>query len=165
MGPGRHRCSVYRRLYDSRRTGAETADETEYNVDISQSFYGDGWDLFGYVSAGNFACHEVGGRMEDLWISGGLSVWLYPDDLPSVSLGLDYNSYASNMPDFGERYGQRSLSLELGVDLSQYLTLGDPSHAPSMNLYYYAIGTENNGTYFKDQKLEHAVAFTMTLRF
>ena len=34
-----------------------------------------------------------------------------------------------------------------------------------MNLYYYAIGTENNGAYLTDQKLEHAVAFNMTLRF
>jgi hypothetical protein len=157
--------SVYRRLYDSRRTGAETADETEYGVDISHSFYGDGWDLFGYVSAGNFAYHEVGSRMDDLWISGGLSLWLNHDDLPNMSLALDYNSYDSTMPDFGERYGQRSLSLEFGVDLSQYLTIGDPSHAPSMNLYYYTIGTENNGTHLKNRKLEHAVAFTMTLRF
>jgi hypothetical protein len=157
--------AVYRRLYDSRRTGAETADETEYGIDVSQTFYGDGWDLSGYVSGGNFLYHEVGSRWEDLWISGGLALSFYPDDLPDISLGVNYNSYNSLMPDFGEKYGQRSLSLELGVDVSQYLTVGDPKHPPSMNLYYYLIGTETKDTYLSSRKLEHALAFTMAFRF
>jgi hypothetical protein len=158
--------AIYRRVYDSRMRGAESADETEYGFDFSQGFYGESWDLWAYLSVGGFASHEIDNRWRDLWVGGGASISYYPEHLPDVSLTLDWNRYHSAMPDFAEHFGDQTLSLDLAVDLSKYLTATDSDHAPSMQLHYYVLGTDRRSSYSgRSAGLEHAIALTMALRF
>ena len=89
--------SFYRRTYDSRALGAESADETEYGLDLSHSLYRDSWDLTAYLWAGSFLLAR--GRLplaRCLVQDRGLIRLLLPKArLPDVSLALDLNYYDS----------------------------------------------------------------------
>lgn len=153
--------SFYRSITESPEESSAGADETDFGVDLSQSFYGDNWDFTWYASVGGFDSNAFGGLSRDRWIFGGVSLGYDPEHLPTMSMAVDFDRFQGDYPDFGERFSEQSVSLDLGLDFSKYLHEGN-----SMSVHYHVLRTENSSSNLsRTEDLQNAISLRIGMRF
>ncbi len=126
----------YQTNYDSREIGAESADDVDRSLDISQGFYGDNWDVSAYLSLNDYRYLETGFASRDRMYSGGISFSLLPENLPDLSVFLDVDGFDSIYFDDDYSSGDQSWSLDAVLDFSKFLPLADADRKPYLKLTY-----------------------------
>ena len=153
--------AIYRK---SRVIGSSGTHETDYGLDFTHTIYSNNWDVSAYLSVRSFAHTETDNNFRDLWAAGGISASYYPEHFPDVRLSVDFNHYNGVYPDFAERFGDQSLTLDLAVDLSKYLA--GTNFAPSLQLHYYAFPNQTwASSASRSGSIEHAIGVTLATRF
>lgn len=136
---------VWQSFYDSRAIGFETADSEDLSVEVSQSFYGERWDLSAYLSINRYAYMEVESPSLDTSFGGGADFSLRPERLPDISVSLYVDRYDSSYSDYDYVYSSRSqsLSFDLGLDFSKYLPVVQSNYEPYLRLNYHGERTRD----------------------
>lgn len=131
----------YQTNYDSREIGAESADDVDRLLDISQGFYGNNWDVSAYLSLNDYRYLETGSASRDWMYSGGISFSIAPEDLPGLSLSLDVDGFDSIYFDDDYSSNDRSWGLDAVLDFSKFLPVADADRKPYLKLTYQMEGT------------------------
>ncbi len=113
------------------------------SIDVSQDFFGDGWDLSGYMS---FYQTEESNSWADSSVSSGLDFTYFTDDMPDVSLSVGYDAYRGSALDYDYEMNEQYWMLGLSLDFGKFMPILIRGDNPRLKINYDAAGTSSYDT-------------------
>ncbi len=137
--------SFSRTVYDSRNVDYWTSDTKDYSVDVGQMFFGDNWDLYGYLSFYQSESESEDSSYADRSLSGMLDFSYFDEDFPDLTLSLGYDRNRSLSSDYGFDFDSRYQSwiVGLSLDFAKFMPIFVPEDKPRLKLTYYREATSN----------------------
>ncbi len=158
--------SVARTVYDSRKMDYGTTRTEERSIAIEQSFSGDNWDLSGSLSLSQEESKEEGGYSTDWNLSDGLDFSYSAEDLPDISLSIEYDLSKSFASDDDYESRDRSWITRVSLDFAKFVPIFADDDHPRLQLTYYGEGTSNyESEVGTSREWNHAIMISRRFRF
>ena len=108
-------------------------------------FFGDNWDLYGYLSLYQSESESEDSGYADRSLSGMLDFSYFVEDFPDLTLSLSYDRNRSLSSDYGFDFDSRDQSwiVGLSLDFAKFMPIFVPEDKPRLKLTYYGEATGN----------------------
>ena len=158
--------NLSRSQLDTRQAGRNTADTDDKSIDLSQSFYGDIWDVSGRFAMIGTRNKDAATESNDTRFETGFSFSIRPEDLPDFYVSFDLSFLETQFDVLGTTSLTNSWRLHSTLDFTKYIPdiIGD--YQPYAKLNYQIGDSDTRDPIFgKTSQYDYSVTLAVGVQF